>query len=86
MKLEWVMGFARYTEFLRLERKLLDSSLRPANIAAYLPLLQTKAHVLLTQVLANPHEFEAHLNQFVAFLWRRRISKHCPNCPACQDL
>ncbi|KAH9985152.1 cytochrome P450 [Russula vinacea] len=65
MKWEWIVGFSRNTESWRLARKLLDRSLRPAAIAAYRPLLQKKAHVLLTQVLANPDELEAHLNQFV---------------------
>jgi len=62
------VGFSRYTESWRLAHKLLDSSLRPATIAVYRPLLQTRAHVLLTQVLADPDRLEDHLNQFVAFL------------------
>jgi cytochrome P450 len=73
MKWEWIVTFSRYTESWRLARKLLDRSLRPAVIASYRPLLQTKAHVLLTQLLANPDELEAHLYQFVAFFWCRRI-------------
>jgi hypothetical protein len=70
MKWEWNLAFSNYTESLRTRRKLLDRSLRPTSIAAYGPLLQTKAHVLLTQMLANPDEFEAHLYQFVVFLSR----------------
>lgn len=73
MKWDWNLAFAHYTESFRLARKLLDSSLRPATIAAYRPMLQTKAHFLLTQVLANPDELDAHLYQFVAFLWLRRF-------------
>ena len=73
MKWKWIVAFSNYTESWRLARKLLDRSLRPATIAMYRPLLQTKAHVLLTQLLANPDELEAHLYQFVAFLWRRRV-------------
>jgi hypothetical protein len=71
MKWEWTVAFSNYTEFLRRARKLLDRSLRPATIAAYHPLLQSKAHVLLTQVLANPDELDAHLYQFVVFFGRR---------------
>jgi hypothetical protein len=74
MKWEWIVTFSRYTESWRLSRKLLDRSLRPAVVAAYRPLLQTKAHVLLTQVLANPVNFEAHLYQSVTFLSRRKLS------------
>jgi hypothetical protein len=79
MKWEWIVTFSRYTESWRLSRKLLDRSLRPAVVAAYRPLLQTKAHVLLTQVLANPYELEAHLYQFVAFLWHSKFLSVVPN-------
>jgi hypothetical protein len=73
MKWEWILAFSNYTESLRQARKLLERSLRPATIATYRPLLKTKAHVLLTHVLANPDELEAHLYQFVAFLWPRMV-------------
>ena len=72
MKWEWMVAFSNYTESFRQARKLLDRSLRPATIATYRPLLQTKAHVLLTHMLANPDELDAHFHQFVAFLWPRR--------------
>ncbi|KAI0278749.1 cytochrome P450 [Russula aff. rugulosa BPL654] len=62
MKWEWVVAFSNYTESFRQARKLLDRSLRPATIATYRPLLQTKAHVLLTHVLANPDELDAHFH------------------------
>jgi hypothetical protein len=65
MKWEWIVGFSKNTESWRLARKLLDRCLRLRAIAAYRPLLQTKAHVLLTQVLGKPDELEAHLNQSV---------------------
>lgn len=63
----WNVGLGNCTESWRLARRLLDRSLRPAGIAAYRPLLQTKAYALLSQVLANPEDLEAHLNRFVAF-------------------
>ena len=72
MKWEWNVGFGNCTESWRLARKLLDRSLRPADIAAYRPLLQTKSYALLSQVLANPEDLEAHLNRFVAFVCRAR--------------
>ena len=71
MKWEWNLAFSNPTESWRLARKLLNRSLRPVTIAAYYPLLQTKTHVLLTQVLANPDELDSHLHQFVTFLCRR---------------
>ena len=68
MQWEWNMGFSNYTETFRQARKLLDRSLRQATIVTYRPLLQTKAHVLLTHVLANPDELDAHFHKFVIFL------------------
>ena len=74
MKWEWIVAFSNYTESFRHARKLLDRSLRPATTATYRPLLQTKAHVLLTHVLANSDELDAHFHQFVVFLRLRTIS------------
>jgi hypothetical protein len=74
MKWEWNLTFSNYTESFRQARKLLDRSLRPATIATYRPLLQTKAHVLLTHVLAKPGELDAHFHQFVVFLSLRTVS------------
>ncbi|KAH9990431.1 cytochrome P450 [Russula vinacea] len=68
MKWDWNVAFSKYTESWRLSRKLLDRGLRPAAIAAYRPLLQQKAHLLLAQMLANPDGFEAHLNHMTGSL------------------
>jgi len=65
MKWGWIVTFSRYTESWRMARKLLDRSLRPAAVVGYRPLMQTKAHVLLTQLLSNPDQLEAHLHQLV---------------------
>jgi hypothetical protein len=84
MKWEWNVGFG-CTESWRLARRLLDRSLRPAGIAAYRPLLQTKSYALLSQVLGNPEDLEAHLNRFVAFVCGASgFSKYRSNCAACQ--
>ena len=61
MRWEWVVPFARYTEFWRQARRLLDRGLRPGAVAAYRPVQQAKARVLLAQLLANPDDWEAHL-------------------------
>jgi cytochrome P450 len=68
MKIEWLLVFSRYNESFRQSRKLLDRSLRPATLALYRPLLETRVHNLLAQVSANPDELEAHFRQFVRFL------------------
>ena len=73
MNWEWNLAFSKNTETWRLTRRLIDRSLRPASIVMYRPLLQTKARVLLAQLLANPDELEGHLYQFVASLWRCRL-------------
>ena len=84
MEWEWIIAFSKYTESVRQARKLLDRSLRQASIATYRPLLQTKAHVLLTHVLANPDELDAHFHQFVVSLCLRTVSLKYYNYPVCQ--
>jgi hypothetical protein len=68
MKWEWVVQVARYGEFWRQARKLLDRGLRTGALAVYRPVLQTKAHVLLIHLLENPEAWKAHLEQFVVLL------------------
>lgn len=64
----WNLGLGNCTEEWRLGLKLLNRSLRPASIVTYRPLLEANVHGLLSHVLANPDELEAHLNRFVPFL------------------
>jgi cytochrome P450 len=61
MMWEWVVPFARYTEFWRQARKVLDRGLRPGAVAAYRPVQQAKARALLFQLLSNPDDWETHL-------------------------
>jgi hypothetical protein len=68
MKWGWVVQVARYAEFWRQARKLLDRGLRTGALAVYRPVLQTKAHVLLIHLLENPEAWNAHLEQFVVLL------------------
>ena len=68
MKLGWVLIFSKYNEPFRQARKLLDRSLRPATLALYRPVLETRVQNLLAQVSANPDELKAHFRQFVGFL------------------
>ncbi|KAH9957215.1 cytochrome P450 [Russula dissimulans] len=62
MKWHWFVPVARYTDLWRQSRKLLDRGLRPAGAALYRPLQQAKARVLLSDLLANPDEWEAYLD------------------------
>jgi len=61
MEWHWFVPVAKHTELWRPARKLLDRGLRPAAAAAYHPMQQVKARVLLSDLLANPDEWEAHL-------------------------
>ena len=83
MKWGWIVMFSRYNESWRLTPKLLDRCLRPATVTGYQPLMRTKAHVLLTQLLLKPDQLEAHLHQFVIF--SDDFSSSSKSCPACQD-
>ncbi|KAI9457534.1 cytochrome P450 [Russula earlei] len=68
MEWQWNVPLARYTDYWRQARKLLDRGLRPGAIAAYRPLQETKARVLLTQLLENSNEWEAHLGYLLGTL------------------
>ena len=74
------------TEEWRLGLKVLSRGLRPAGIAAYRPLLETKSYALLSQVLANPNDLEAHLNRFVAFVCRARPPVYLSIVPTVQPV
>ncbi|KAF8266320.1 cytochrome P450 [Lactarius quietus] len=63
MKLWWLVPFARYADFWRHARKLLDPAFRPGPMKAYRPLIQSKTHTFLTRLLACPGEWEAHIER-----------------------
>ncbi|KAI0302458.1 cytochrome P450 [Multifurca ochricompacta] len=63
MKWGWLVPFARYGNFWRQGRRLLDRDLRPGAVTAYRLMQQMKARVLLTRLLASPDEWEAHIEQ-----------------------
>ena len=85
MDWEWNVAFSKYTKSFREARKLLDRSFRPTAIATFRPQLQMKTHVLLTEMLRNPDELDAHVHQFVASipLAPHRFPEQCYNYPAC---
>ncbi|KAH9970773.1 cytochrome P450 [Russula compacta] len=58
---EWFLPTAKYGEPWRQGRKVLDRSLGPRATAAYRPVQEVKARVLLTRILASPDEWEAHI-------------------------
>ncbi|KAH9976261.1 cytochrome P450 [Lactifluus volemus] len=58
---DWFIITARYGEYWRRGRKLLDRGLRPGAAASYHPMQLTKTRSLLTRLLENPSEWEAHI-------------------------
>jgi cytochrome P450 len=58
---EWFIITARYGEYWRRGRKLLDRGLRPGAAALYHPMQLAKTRSLLTRLLENPSEWEAHI-------------------------
>ena len=66
----WLVPFARYSEYWRRSRKLLDPCFRPGALAVYRPVLQMKTRVLLARLLASPGDWEAHIERFVVLLSR----------------
>ncbi|KAH9976260.1 cytochrome P450 [Lactifluus volemus] len=61
MGMEWFLPTARYDEYFRRGRKLLDRGLRPGAAASYHPMQLAKTRSLLTRLLENPSEWEAHI-------------------------
>ena len=64
---QWLLPAARGDDRWRLGRRLLDRSLRPGATVSYRPMVQTKAHSLLSRLLANPDQWEAHFELSVEF-------------------
>ncbi|KAI9459922.1 cytochrome P450 [Lactarius psammicola] len=64
MEWHWQLPFKRYGEDWRQGRKLLDRGLRPTSSAAYRPMQQERARVLLTRLLATPNQWRDHVEIF----------------------
>ena len=77
MEFGWTLPLARYAEQWRLGRKLLDRSLGAGAASAYRPLQQLKTRLLLTRLLANPHEWEDHIELSALFLLNSLEIRYC---------
>jgi cytochrome P450 len=62
MEWQWLLPSARGDERWRRNRRLLDRGLRPGAAALHRPMLQTRARVLLSRLLTNPQQWEAHID------------------------
>ena len=60
MKWQWDLPSSRSDERWRRGRKVLDRGLRPGAAASHRPMLQMRARVLLSRLLANPQQWEAY--------------------------
>ena len=65
---QWILSSARSDERWRQGRKVLDRGLRPGAAATYRPMLQMRARVLLSRLLTNPQQWEAHIELSVEIL------------------
>jgi cytochrome P450 len=54
------MPNARSDDRWRHGRRMLDRGLRPGAITPYRPVLQARMNLLLSRLLAKPHQWEAH--------------------------
>ncbi|KAI9448698.1 cytochrome P450 [Lactarius psammicola] len=63
MQYWWLVPFARYSDFWRQARKVLDPGFRPGALMAHRPMVQTKTRTFLTRLLASPDEWEAHIER-----------------------
>jgi len=57
---QWNIATARSGDHWRQGRRILDRGLRPGGTVSYRSMIQARAHVLLSRLLANPDQWEAH--------------------------
>jgi len=49
-------------------RRILDRGLRPGGTVSYRSMIQARAHALLSRLMANPGQWEAHIGLSVLIL------------------
>jgi hypothetical protein len=59
--MDWPVFMTGMTETWRKGRKLLDRSLRPGAVIPFRQMIQEKTREFLSQLLATPKDFEAHV-------------------------
>jgi cytochrome P450 len=59
--MDWSIFNTGTTETWREGRKLLDGSLRPGAMISYRQMMQEKTREFLSQLLATPKDFHAHI-------------------------
>jgi cytochrome P450 len=62
MEWTWILTFAKSEEPWRQGRKMLERGLRPGATASYRPMIEARTHVLLSRLLEDPGQWEAHID------------------------
>ena len=65
MEAHFNLAITRYGHKWRVERRIIDQSLRPAIAVTYQPMQIVKAHAFLRQVLRCPENTLEYLKQYV---------------------
>lgn len=65
MEAHFNLAITRYSDKWRVERRIIDQSLRPAVAVTYHAMQTTKAHAFLRQVLRRPDKTMEYLKQCV---------------------
>ena len=66
--MDWPLFMTGMTETWCEGRKIVDHSLRPSAVMTYGQMMQEKTRKFLTQLLANPKNFRAHVELSVGRL------------------
>jgi hypothetical protein len=67
MDVQWSVLLARYGEYWRFRRKIVERSFRPGSLSAYRVIQETKARALATRLFQSPQEWISHIELSVIF-------------------
>ena len=59
------VAFARYGDYSRRQRRLMNQALGPGPIRTYQPLIEEETNTLLRRILADPTDYLAHIRRYV---------------------
>ncbi len=76
MEAHFNLAITRYGHKWRVERRIIDQSLRPAIAVTYQPMQTVRAHAFLRQVLRCPEKTMEYLKQYVGPLQHTQIVSH----------
>ncbi|KAI0058231.1 cytochrome P450 [Artomyces pyxidatus] len=61
MDSDWSIPLARYTDYWRRGRHILERGLRPTTVALYQPIQKAKTHTFLKKLLTHPEDYREHI-------------------------